>query len=168
MESSICSSCQKPKATFTCVSCENQGVHTALCKKCVQFADEDLFSFLPKMPGDLVSGSYCQSCFEQKVAPELESYNQTMAKAHDIGVYFDTQGKETRLIKRLEDPITIENLPDRDETILRLAFKAAQAGFNAIVDVDVRSEKVRMGSYQNLKWRGTCVPAHVDPKKLNR
>ena len=163
MESSVCSSCQKPKANFTCLICES-----SLCKKCVRFADEDLFSFLPRLPRDVVVGNYCQSCFDAKIEPELQKYNKTMERAREIGVYFDTQGKETRLIKRLEDPITIENLPDRDETILRLAFLAAKAGFNAIVDVDVRSEKVREGSYQHLKWRGTCVPANVDPKKLNR
>jgi hypothetical protein len=89
-----------------------------------------------------------------------------MEKARNILVFMKKQGKETRLIRRLEDPVRVLNCPDHDQTLMRLAFFAAQKNYNAIIDVDLVCEKVRTGSYQTLKWSGTGIPAHVDDDKL--
>lgn len=163
MENSICSVCQKPKATLECGICKS-----AICKKCARFIDEDAFSFLPRIPAEFVTGTFCNPCFEFKVSPEIDSYNQTMEAAKEIAVFFNDQGKETRLVKRLADPVQVFECNDRDETVLRLAFFAAQGNYNGIVDVDVRSKKIKSGNYQTHVWRGTAIPAHIDPKKLNK
>jgi len=156
-----CSTCQKPKAKLSCGIC-----HCSVCKNCAQFLEEDRFSFLAEIPKDLSHGVYCGSCFEEKVTPALQDYDQTMEQAKEIIVFYKKQGKETRLIKRLEPPVKVVDCADHDETIMRLAFFAVKAGFNAIVDVDVTSEKVKFGTYQNLKWKGTAVPAYVDESRL--
>lgn len=161
MEKIACITCYKPKATLECGLC-----HDPICKYCARFSDEDTFSFLAKIPADLSHTTYCNPCYEAKVAPELEAYRQTMEQAKEIAVFFKKQNKETRFIKRLEDPVHVIECADRDETILRLAFFAAKANLNSILDVEVTSEKIKSGTYQTHKWSGTGVPAHVNPEKL--
>ena len=81
-------------------------------------------------------------------------------------IFTKSQGKETRFIKRLEEPFDFKNYPDHDEIQMRMAFKAVQMDYNAVVDVDIFSEKVRIGAYQTQTWSGTGIPVFVDDKKL--
>jgi len=160
MTKELCSSCRLPKANLECESC-----HAIQCKKCVQKLPKDSFSFLKTIPADLTHRLYCAPCFETKVAPTLESYQSTMARAKEVMVFFKTQSEETRLIRRVEKPIHISDCVDRDEVIMRLAFLAAENNFNALVDVVVTSEKVRNEGYQTTKWKGTGVPVPLDESK---
>ena len=161
MEKKICYLCQKPKATLDCGICSE-----AICKSCTRFLDEDSFSFLKKVPQKLSHTTYCEPCFHSDVEPQFENYNRTLETAKNIAVFMKNQGKETRLIKRLEEPVQVVNCADHDETLLRLAFFAAEKGYNAIIDVELKSEKVRNGSYQTSSWTGTAVPTQVDDAKL--
>ena len=157
---SSCKGCHKSKAPLTCTHCEG-----ALCKACAQFTDELTFQFAEAPPAP---GTYCPPCFDEHVGPRMAEYEDVLARAKDVNVFFRTQGKESRFIRRVEKPITVEECDDKDETVLRLAFKAASAGFNALVDVDLSSRKVIHGKWQTSKWKGTAVPAHVDPEQLKR
>lgn len=89
-----------------------------------------------------------------------------MAAAKEVLVYLKKQSKETRLISRREDWIEIKDVVDHDEAILRLAFFAAEQGFNAVIDIEVHSEKIKNGSYTTMKWKSKGVPAHVDADRL--
>lgn len=131
----------------------------AVCKQCVQFLEEGSFSFLKQVPDRLNHTTYCGPCFDEKIAPEILAYEQLMDRAKDVAVFFKKQGKETRLIKRLEDPIRVTDCADKDEILLRLAFLAAQGNFNTLVDVEIVAEKVREGGYQRSKWQAVGVPA---------
>jgi hypothetical protein len=91
-----------------------------------------------------------------------------MEAAKEILVYEKSQGKETRLIKRIAKPVSVDHCADRNETILRLAFQAALAGYNGIIDVDLKSEKVRDGSYQTTRWSGTGVPTNIESRRIVR
>jgi len=156
-----CVSCQKPKGAFACGIC--QGLS---CKKCIQSLAEGSFSFLNQIPADLTHRKYCGRCFDEKVAPELHSYQQAMAKAKKIIVFIKGQGEETRLYKRTEKPVQVVDCRDREETLLRLAFFAARANFNGLVDVTISGEKVRNGAYQTSRWHGTGIPTQIDESKL--
>ena len=81
-------------------------------------------------------------------------------------VFMKAQFKETRMVKRFEDPISIIDCADYDETILRLAFRGAELGFNGIIDVDITSKKVKTGNYQTTVFSGTAIPANVREDKL--
>ena len=162
MEKSCCS-CFDKKAPLQCGVCKE-----ALCKKCAQFLSEDSFSFLNPKPSYLTSLVFCPQCYDSKIAQDLRLYEETIEKAKDILVFFKDQSKETRLMSRKEPAIKIENCDDREETLLRLAFVAAQKNFNGLVDVELDSKKVRDGSYQTHKWSGSAVPTHIDSKKINR
>ncbi len=128
--------------------------------------EAETFSFYSQIPAELAHTTYCFTCYEKTIVPGLEKYNQTMEAAKEIAVYFHDQGKESRLIKRDADPVQVNDCPDRNETLLRLAFFAAQNGYNAMVDVRLTGLKVKSGSRQSQIWSGQGIPAHVDPSKI--
>ena len=130
--------------------------------------DEDKFSFLPEILPDLAHDTYCRTCFDSRIELALQSYDKIMERACNMNVFYKAQSKETRLLKRAEPVIRVVNCKDRDETILRLAFLAANANFNCIIDVDLISEKIRNGSYQKMIWQGTGIPAQLDAEKHKR
>lgn len=164
MEIKACVTCHKTKATLVCGICA-----CTVCKYCAQIMDESAFSFLPKVPEKLKHQVYCSACFDKDVAPELQTYNETMERAKEVQVFFIDQSKETRLIKRPErKPYRITDCADEDETVMRLAFLAAQANYNALIEVNVVYEKVRQNSYQTHIWSGTGMPAHVEARRLIR
>lgn len=84
-----------------------------------------------------------------------------LAKARNVGIYFKDQGKETRLLKRSEKPVRVLDCPDREETLLRLAFLAVKAGFIGLLDVDIVATKVRDGAYQTSSWSGSGIPSNL-------
>ncbi|RYZ89753.1 MAG: hypothetical protein EOP06_08885 [Proteobacteria bacterium] len=163
MEKAICSTCLKPKATLACELC-----HESICKYCAQFLDDEAFAFLPERAPALQHVTYCNNCFTAAVAPQLEAYNATIERAKEILVFTKVQNKETRLIRRDEDVIHIGECDNREQVVMRLAFKAAQENFNAVIDIETVSKKVRNGSYQTTKWTGSGIPAHVNPDRLIR
>jgi hypothetical protein len=156
-----CCVCQKSKTGLVCGLCKED-----VCKPCTEFLDADSFSFLKNKPEHLTSGAFCVTCFNNTISAELSQYEATVEQAKNILVFDSTQGKETRFIKRKEAQLKVEDCPDRDETIMRLAFFAVELGFNAIIDVDLKSKKIKDGRYQHLIWTGTAVPANVTDKKL--
>lgn len=162
-ENTACVTCLKTKAPLSCGLC-----HQSLCKSCAQFVDENTFSYLSSIPEHLSHTVYCGHCFDEKVAADLAQYNQTMEDAKNISVFSKTQSKETRFISRKEALLKVSDCADEAEATLRFAFLAAQAKFNAIIDLELSFKKVKQGSYQHLSWSGTARPANVDPTKLMR
>jgi uncharacterized protein YbjQ (UPF0145 family) len=130
--------------------------------------EEGTFALMPLVPDDLKHLAYCFYCYDSKVGPALAEYQSDLEKAKNILVYTKDQTKETRLVKRLEPAVTVQKLADRNEAVLGLAYLAMRAGYNAIIDVELKYEKVRTGSYQTTVWGGTGIPAHVIESKLPR
>lgn len=161
MSNEKCTTCSKPKATLTCGICQD-----SICKKCTQFVEENFFSFLTKVPKYLSHSAYCNTCYTEKVLPEINKYSEMMEAAKNILVFMKAQFKETRLVKRLADPIHIKECNDYDEIIMRLAFKAVELKYNGIIDVDVVSKKVKVGNYQTTVFSATAIPANVKEDKL--
>ncbi len=124
--------------------------------------------YLEPIPQNLSHVYYCGACFDREVAPELESYRDTLERAKGVYVFFKTQRKEIPLIKKTREVMVVEGKPDRDETILRLAFMSAQRGFNALIECEAISKKLRDHAYQKYEWRGTGVAAQIDADKLDR
>lgn len=158
-----CIDCGKNNAQFECEVCEG-----AICKKCSNMLEADAFSFLDPLPEVLSHTRYCGNCFGEHVEPARAEYQETLEKAEEVFVFFVTQKKEVPLISKSKEVLKIAECKDRDETILRLAFKAAQKGFNGIVQVEVSSKKIRMEAYQTSVWQGTAQPAQVDAEKIER
>lgn len=163
MGKAVCSTCFKPKATLSCGLCTAD-----ICKYCARFLDADSFEFLVERPGFLQHDTFCNPCFESEVSAKLNDYNDTLARAKDVQVFTKDQYKETRFLKRDEDPIVIDDCEDRDLLTLRLAFQAAEKGYDGLVDVQLESRKVRNGSYQSSRWSGSGIPTNINTGKLVR
>jgi len=158
-----CIACRRLGADFDCSLCFEH-----VCKKCVQKLSGETFAYLPVIPEDLSHIYYCGACFDQEVQPILTQYEEVLERAKSAFIFFKTQRKEIPLIKKSKELLSVQGRPDRDETILRLAYMAAELGFNAVVDVDAVSKKLRNHAYQKHEWCGTGYPAQVDEIKLDR
>lgn len=130
--------------------------------------DAETFAFLPAMPEGVTEGMYCADCFDQVVGPELAKYEELMEKARNVNMFYASQSKESRFIRRIERPIHVKGCTDREEAILKLAFIAVQLGKNGLVDVELSSSKIRMEAYQTSIWSGRAVPVQVDEAVLQR
>lgn len=156
-----CVSCLDPKAKLACGLCGS-----AVCKSCAQFMDEDAFAFLSPKPAPLAHDTYCPGCYDREVAPARADYDALMARARELPLYLKKQSRETKWVDRQADPVTVEACPDHDEALLRLAFQALQRGYNALVDVQLTSTKLRPGNYQTTVWDGSGTPANLDPERM--
>jgi hypothetical protein len=162
-DTAICASCRRPNPTRQCGVCEG-----AVCKSCVQNLEPSTFALLPEVPKELSHTYYCQACYDEHVATELERYTEILARAEEAFIFFTSQKAFIPLIVKSKEIFRVANIPDRDEAILRLAFLAARKDFNAVMEVEVVGEKVRDGAYQTMKWRAQGHPAKVDVDKMDR
>lgn len=117
---------------------------------------------MPSIPETLTHPKYCGSCYSETVEPELSTYEEVLDQAKQVLVFFKTQKKGLRVQKRERLPSRVEACPDRDETILRLAYLAATQGCNAVIEVEVTAKKVRHEAYQTSVWSGEGVSAQVE------
>ncbi len=81
-------------------------------------------------------------------------------------VFSKEEAKKTGHLKRKEMPYQIENCEDQNETILRLAFYAAQDGFNCLLDLELRHKKIIVGSHKKTIYSGTATPISIDPSDV--
>ena len=153
MEKKKCYACEKWQAHLECGLCRN-----SICKKCAHFVDADTFSFYKKIPEHLSYATYCDPCYGQNIISEIEIYNQLLELAKNVLIFYKDQGKETRRMVRRPQLFVVQDCKDRDEAILRLAFFAAQENYTTLVDVDLKQQKIRQGSYQHSLWHATAIP----------
>jgi hypothetical protein len=161
MSKENCTTCGKTKSMLCCEVCA-----VSVCKNCAQFIDEDTFTFLDTKKPEMALTTFCNTCFDQHISPDLISYNETTEAAKNVSIYFNHQGKETRLMKRIDILFTVSNCADRDEVLMRLGFKAVQAGYNAVIDVNLVGTKVRLGSYQTSTYNATGIPTNLRPETI--
>jgi len=154
VEKELCTFCLKLKTPIRCDEC---GVPT--CKHCTSFTDESSFKFSEFLPEKLIDKAFCPNCYDDGISDELGVFQSALARAGQVDVFEKNQGKETRLMRRLEEPVEVKDYPDREGALLYLAFQAALKGFNILVDVDLKSKKVSGGGkYKKLVWSGRGTP----------
>jgi len=162
-----CSTCGKAKAHLHCGICD-----VSICKACADSLDgtteNGRFLLMAAVPKELLHPVYCFSCFAEKVNPPYQRYLEILERAKNIIVFDKGQKKETRLMRRNQKAFRVESCPDRQETLMLLAFMAAEAGFNGLIDVDICAKKVREGSYQTTSWSGSGVPTQIEERRLLR
>jgi len=157
----LCSTCKKPKANFTCGACND-----SVCKSCGHFMGPESFSFLRKIPKELSHSVYCNPCFDSGVSDEFHRYEETMEKAREVIIFSKDETKKTGHLKRKELPYKVEDCEDKDESILRLAFFAAEDGFNCLLDVHVTHRKIIVGSHKKTIFSATATPIQIDPSEV--
>jgi RNase P subunit RPR2 len=157
-----CAICGKAKTTLDCAICESR-----ICKNCAEFITPETFQYADVLPPKMEhTNAFCSHCYTTDVLPAIQTYEDMVAVAKDIRIFDRTQTKETRFIKRLEDPIYVSHCLDAKEATMKLAFIAARMNYNSIVDVEIKTVKIRNGSYQTSEASGTGIPTNVDDSKL--
>jgi len=128
----------------------------------------DTFKFFNPVPENLSLKQYCPNCHDQTIVPALDEYNAILERAREVHIFFTADPSPPRLLKRSKREIKIEDCADRDETILRLGFCAAQLKFNAVIYVSVTAKQIRNHAHQKSSWTGTGLPGLIDEEKLLR
>ncbi|MDZ4676519.1 MAG: hypothetical protein SGI74_03335 [Oligoflexia bacterium] len=123
---------------------------------------------MSQKPEELSHEQYCPFCYTSKVQPTIRRYNEILRRAKVV-IFIDTaRRKPLPLLEKSKDPILVQDCTDREETILRLAFLAAEKGYNAVIKASVDHKKVRNFGYQKMSWHGNGFPAQLDSAKLER
>ena len=156
-----CCVCQKPNGNLQCTKCSDP-----ICKSCAQFSSADNFALSDAKPEELPIGTFCSSCYESEVAGALAAYNEAAERAENIFVYYKAQAKENRFIRRKEKQMKVPECDDKDLVLLRLAFIAAKAGYNCLVDVEVTSKKIGTGGYLRALWSAVGIPVNADLRRI--
>jgi len=89
-----------------------------------------------------------------------------MAKAREVIIITKAYKGFLLVLKKSKTEVQVSDCPDRDETVLRLAFKAAEKGHNALIKTELVSKKVFDHSYQKSVWSGHGLPVDIDEEKL--
>jgi hypothetical protein len=153
---SSCSSCLQAKAPLECIYCKS-----SLCKDCVQFVDENSYPFFALFEKKITFGNQCPTCFEKNSSDWVSEYNEIYEKAKNIDVFYRRiSGKETRLMKRIEPALQVDQCADEKEVLLKLAFCAVQKQATSVIDIEVFSKKFKDGSYTTVVWHGTGIAAN--------
>lgn len=160
-ETFVCKTCRKPKAPYECGLC-----HDHMCKAHTQFMTENFSAMRKKIPEDLKHSYYCINCFDDKVAAPLNEYTETMEKAKDIILYSKDQSKLTRLIKRKADPYKVEGCEDEQDAMMRMSFYAVEDGHNCLIDIQVQTKKLIVGSHKKTMFAASGVPVTIDPNAI--
>lgn len=158
-----CSNCRRVKQTDPCGLCGDP-----VCKDCRLTLEGDDFAYLVTRPAELSHLVYCPRDFDATVEPAKTRYEEIAARAREVLVFFVTQKARLPLVRKAKDPVKVTECDDRDLTILKLAYQSAEQGFNALIETEVISKKVRNHGYQTSHWSGVARPAEVDEAKLGR
>lgn len=75
-----------------------------------------------------------------------------------------SQSKATFFLKRKAPPYHVENCEDKEEVLLRMSFFAVQDNYNTLIDVEMKSSKIIVGSHKKAMWAGSGIPISIDPK----
>ena len=161
--SALCEGCRSPKIQFHCPLCQ-----VPVCGKCGVEPPRGAFQLKENAAPELKHLHYCPKCYTDRVEPEVAQYAETLNLAREVFVFFVTQRKGIPLLKKAKETIRVADQEDRDESILKLAFMAAERGYNAIIETDVKAVKKRNEGWQSNVWGGTAIPAQVDPAKMER
>ncbi len=161
--SNQCVICESKKGLEPCGLC---GSHS--CKAHVHDLGAEAFSFMTKIPKDLTARLYCPLCFDAKIAEPLARYEELLAKANDIYYLSRDYPGYVHVLRRHTRRVSVPDCDDRRETILRLAYVAAELGMNAIIESEVVARKDNKGKYKSHRWSGTAVPAIIDGEQLER
>ena len=155
--------CANPRNPQKCENCS-----APVCKKCAHFLQSESFAFSDKVEKHLRHARYCVECFESIVQPALTKYDETMSAAKEVYFIPITYRGSVNVLQKHKEEVTVKDCIDRRETIMRLAFKAVELGYNSLVQGEVNREQVRNHAYQSSLWHGKGLPVNLDIERMER
>ncbi len=158
-----CDLCKTPKTIRTCEECGKE-----ICKQCVRYSEREAFRFLPNPSPVLQNQIFCYDCFTDKVEPEIEKYQRTLAAAKEV-IYLTKNYKGIiPTLRKAKFPVQVHKHVDRRDAIMHMAFLAAHEDYNAIIQADTVQKQLRNEAYQTSEWSGSGLPVVIDIKKFER
>jgi hypothetical protein len=162
----VCINCHLPRAELSCGLCAAD-----VCRDCVCRLAPEAFELRAEKPAELSHLSYCPGCYEETVTPALEAYEAMLETAKEVGYWAKNYRGSIPILEKGREVVAVEGARDRDEALLRLGFKAAELGFNGLVQGELKGHKVRRGGdprgYQSMEWSGHALPVRVDSARLD-
>lgn len=127
---------------------------------------------LEKIPDELTKLQYCPRCHDEKVAPIAEHYAQTLERAKNVGFWAKAYRGNVPVLKKARYEVQVQGGTDRAEVLLKLGFRAAEQGFNGVINGELIGKKVRREGdrkgYQSMEWSARGWPVMVDEDKISR
>lgn len=119
-----------------------------------------------EIPENLRHPHYCPYCFVNHILPARAKYLETMERAKKVTVFDKPRRRQPHYSAYSKSKLIVEACEDKSVTLMRLAYLAAEQGYNAVTRVNIRYEKVRdTGGYQTTLWSGTGFAATIDGKE---
>ena len=160
---SLCASCRTPTSDSLCGVCQEP-----VCRKCRIFLANDQFPLAPELAPELKHTYYCGVCFGEHVEPFEAEYASCVEQAKQINILYRNSKSTLKVIRKAVHWIEISDAVDRDQAIMKLAYTCAKGGYNALIDTEITSHKVRNEGWQTSLWRGRGLPAEIRSYELER
>src|ERR1700683_3937734 len=90
-----CTSCHAGNAELICGLCRKD-----ICKSCTEHLGNDSFSFMKKVPKELLASKYCFFCYSSHVLPAKKNYKEVMNRAKEIFIIEKAPRKPLPILKR--------------------------------------------------------------------
>jgi len=163
MSASTCETCGQRPATLNCESCNK-----AICKKCRKLLETAAFDFWQKVPKEISHSLYCENCWELNVVPAQIRYDELMAKAEQTFYVSKNYPGYVRIFRKHTKKVEVTDCRDRKEAQLRMAFQAAELGFNSIIEAEIDSKKARSNERSSTLWWASSLPADIDGERYEK
>lgn len=156
-----CDLCGAPKAPKTCGLCERH-----VCKNCVQFLEADKFRFLPEPPSFAGHGIFCVDCFEEQVRPEVEKYDEVLARSEQVKLVRASFHGYIPVFRKADRPTEVKDDAGRGIATWRLKFLCALAGYDTVIEFEAEHSKTRNHGWESKVWRASGRFVDLDHKKF--
>jgi hypothetical protein len=142
-----CEVCAAPKANKRCGECGR-----SVCKNCVNFLSQDQFRFHPEPPAFAKVGVFCAECFDRLVRPELEHYEEVLARSEQVTLVGSSYRGYIPCLKKAKDPSEVTDDAGRGIAIWRLKFLAAWQGYDSVIELEAEHRKIRNHGWESKVW----------------
>ncbi len=161
MSSTACDLCAAPKAAKSCGEC---AAH--VCKNCVQYLEQDKFRFHPHPPAFAQHGVFCVDCFDALVRPEVERYEEVLARSETIVIVRSSFRGFIPCLKKAERMTEVKDDAGRGIAIWRLKFLAAWEGYDSIIELEAEHHKNRHHGWESKVWSARGQFACIDHQRF--
>lgn len=142
-----CELCGAPKAVKECGECEAQ-----VCKNCVQYLEQDKLRFHPSPPAFVKHGIFCANCFDTLVRPEIEKYDEVLARSETVKIVRASFRGYIPTFKKAKFPTEVRDDAGRGIAIWRLKFLCAWEGYDTVIEMEAEHSKNRNHGWESKVW----------------
>lgn len=159
---SSCDLCGAPKSVKTCGECEAH-----VCKNCVKYLEQDRLRFHPELPAFTKHGVFCADCFDYLVQPELEKYDEVLARSEQITIVRSSFRGYIPCFQKADGFTEVKDDAGKGIAVWRLKFLAAWHGYDSIIELEAEHHKHRNFGWESKAWSARGQFANIDHKRFH-